>query len=101
MYRRGNVPAMRLPPRTVLAARDKATLGIALLIVALSAAGHLYPWIAVPLTLFAIFFVVWGRNTTRIWRLIGHLPHAGYIIQGLEQIDLTLTARGQFGKKSC
>src|SRR5712692_10200656 len=43
MYRRANVPAMRLPPRTVLATRDKATLGIALLIVALSAAGHLYP----------------------------------------------------------
>jgi hypothetical protein len=75
------------------ARRDRITLGIALVAAALAVIGRDYPWIAVPLTLFAMFLIVWGRAGQRTEEFVGRIPGGNYLLKGLRQLDLVLSPR--------
>jgi hypothetical protein len=55
--------------------------------------GREFPWIAIPLELFAIFLIIWGREGRRTEAFIGRLPAGGYMLKVLEQLDLILSPR--------
>jgi len=76
-----------------MATRDRTTLGIALVVAAVAVIGRAYPWIAVPLGLFAVFLIVWGREGRRTEAFIGRVPGGSYMLKGLEQLDLILSPR--------
>src|SRR6266567_7298735 len=76
-----------------MAGRDRITLGIALFVAGLAVIGPQFPWIEIPLWLFAVFLVLWGRAPRRTEAFIGHLPGGEYVLKALEQLDLVLSPR--------
>jgi hypothetical protein len=76
-----------------MVARDRTTLGIALAVAGIAVMGREFPWIAIPLELFAIFLIIWGREGRRTEAFIGRLPAGGYMLKVLEQLDLILSPR--------
>jgi hypothetical protein len=52
-------------------------------------------WLAVILTLFGLFLVVWGRLPTETERAITQLPGGKSILKGLDQLDIILVPRDQ------
>jgi len=78
-----------------MAETDKTRLGIGLVVAVFAVIGREYPWIAAPLTLFAVFLIVWGREGKRTETFIGSLPGGRYILKSLDQLDLILSPRDQ------
>jgi hypothetical protein len=75
--------------------RDKATLGIALLITAAAVIGNAYPLISVPLIVLAVFFIMWGRDQSRVEAFLGRLPAGTHILKWLHQLDLIISPRDE------
>lgn len=77
-------------------ARDRITLGIALAIIGIAAVSREFLWTTLPIELFAIFLLVWGREGRRTEAFIGRLPGVGkYALKVLEQLDLIISSRDQ------
>ena|SRR5271166_2636343 len=76
-----------------MAGRDRITFALVLLVMVLSVIGRAYPWIAIPITLFAVFLLVWGREGRRTEAVIGALPLGNYLLKALKQLDLILSPR--------
>jgi hypothetical protein len=74
-------------------ARDRITLGIALALIVVAAMSREFLWTTVPLTLFAIFLVVWGREGRRTEAFVGRLPGGKYALKALEQLDMVISPR--------
>jgi hypothetical protein len=55
-------------------ARDRTTLGIALLVAAFAVIGNAYPLISILLIALAFFFIAWGRDQRRVEDFVGRLP---------------------------
>lgn len=71
----------------------RITMGLALLVTAIAVIGRAIPVISVPLILFAVFLIIWGREPRATEVFIGGLPLGNYILKGLGQIDSILTPR--------
>jgi hypothetical protein len=76
-----------------MARRDRITLGLALAVTGVAVMGREFPWIAIPLEIFALFLIVWGREERRTEAFIGRLPGGKYLLRALLQLDLILSPR--------
>ena len=76
-----------------MASRDRITLGMALAIVVVTVIVGQIPYISVPLALFAVFLIVWGRESRRTEALIRRLPGGRYALKVLNQLDRVLSPR--------
>jgi hypothetical protein len=76
-----------------MAGRDRITFALVLLVMVLSVIGRAYPWIAIPITLFAVFLLVWGRDSRRTEAFIGRLPGGAKLLETLEYLDFVLSPR--------
>jgi hypothetical protein len=76
-----------------MAGKGRITFGLALLLAVLAVIGRAHPWIAVPMTLFAVFLLVWGREGRRTETMIGGLPGGYYLLKALRQLDLIISPR--------
>lgn len=76
-----------------MAQKARITLGIALFVAVAAMIGRAYLWIAIPLTLFAVFLILWGRESKKVEAAIGQMPGGRYALVILEQLDLLLSPR--------
>ena len=76
-----------------MAGKSRITFALALLFAVLAVIGGAYLWIAVPMTLFAIFLLVWGREGRRTEAVVGGLPGGYYLLKVMRQLDLVLSPR--------
>src|SRR6516162_8535524 len=73
--------------------RARITLGLALLVPVLVMLAREIYWLVVPLTLFGMFLIVWGRAPSETERLVSQLPGGKHLLKGLNQLDMILTPR--------
>jgi hypothetical protein len=65
-------------------------------LIVVAAMSREFLWITLPLTLFAIFLFVWGREERRTENVISRMPVVGkYMLKALEQIDSIISPRDQ------
>jgi hypothetical protein len=65
-------------------------------LIVVAAMSREFLWITLPLTLFAIFLFVWGREEHRTENVISRMPVVGkYMLKPLEQIDSIISPRDQ------
>jgi|SRR5579863_407698 len=76
-----------------MSARARITLGIALLVAVFAMIIREIHWLAVLLTLFGLFLVVWGRLPNETEKAIAQLPGGKIILVGLDQLDMILVPR--------
>lgn len=76
-----------------MAKKARITLGLALIVAALAMIGSAAKWISVPLLLFAIFLVVWGRSERATEEFIKKIPWGDHVSKWLRELDLILTPR--------
>jgi hypothetical protein len=77
-------------------AKRRITLAITLVLIVVAAMSREFLWITLPLTLFAIFLFVWGREEHRTENVISRMPVVGkYMLKPLEQIDSIISPRDQ------
>jgi hypothetical protein len=76
-----------------MAGRDRITLGLALIVAAVAVTGQVYPWVAWPLTLFALLLIVWGRAPGRVEAYIARLPGGNLMSRWLQGLDAIITPR--------
>jgi hypothetical protein len=76
-----------------MAGRDRTTLGISLIVAVLAMSAREYVWLQVPLTAFAVFLIVWGRESKRTEAFISRMPGGHYLQRVLQQFDLILSPR--------
>src|SRR6516165_9899164 len=76
-----------------MAGRDRITLGLALLVAAVAVIGQVYTWIAWPITLFALFLIVWGRAPNAVETYIARLPGGNRMVGWLHGLDAIITPR--------
>jgi hypothetical protein len=74
-----------------MAKKARITLGVALIVASLAMIGSVAHWISVPLLLFAIFLVVWGRSERATETFIAKLPGGDHVSKWLRELDLILT----------
>ena len=77
----------------ILGKKERSTLQIALVVAVAAMIGRAYLWIAIPLTLFAIFLILWGKDGKNVEAAIGRMPGGRYALLALEQLDLLLSPR--------
>jgi hypothetical protein len=76
-----------------MSGRDRITLGLALIVAAVALIGQVYPWIAWPLILFALFLLAWGRAPGSVESYVAQLPGGHYILRWLRGLDAIITPR--------
>jgi hypothetical protein len=76
-----------------MSSRSRITLGLALLVPVMVMLAREVHWLALPITLFGMFLIVWGRAPTATEKLIGKLPGGRYVLAALNQLDMILIPR--------
>jgi hypothetical protein len=76
-----------------MAGRDRTTLGLGLIVAVLAMTAREHLWLQVPLALFAVFLMVWGREPKRTEAFIRQMPGGRYLQRGLRHLDLILSPR--------
>jgi hypothetical protein len=76
--------------------KEISTFGLALVLVLIGVIASASTWIMVFAWAFALFILVWGRDSARTEAMVNRIPVAGeFLARGLHQLDSIISPRDQ------